>query len=242
MKKKQRKKIIALIGVRSGSSGLKNKNILKLSNKPLMAWIIETAKKVKSIDRIIVSTDSLKYQKIARKYGAETPFKRPRSISNKFSNEIEYVKHAVKYLKDKENYKPDIIVRLLATSPLQRNNDIEKGIKLFLKTKCNSVVIVSEAKQHPMKALKIVGNKKNASLVGYFDNKGESASGLPRQIFTKAYFRANVIIFDPKLLNKNTMTGKKVKFVIVDKNRNIDIDDKIDFEFANFLIKKFKMK
>ena len=92
-----------------------------------MAWIIETAKKVKSIDRIIVSTDSLKYQKIARKYGAETPFKRPRSISNKFSNEIEYVKHAVKYLKDKENYKPDIIVRLLATSPLQRNNDIEKN-------------------------------------------------------------------------------------------------------------------
>ena len=71
---------------------------------------------------------------------------------------------------------------------------------------------------------------------------GSLIDKLPRQIFTKAYFRANVIIFDPKLLNKNTMTGKKVKFVIVDKNRNIDIDDKIDFEFANFLIKKFKMK
>lgn len=242
MKKKIKKKIIALIGVRSGSSGLKNKNILKLSGRPLMAWIIQTARKVKLIDRVIVSTDSKKYQKIAKKYGAETPFIRPKSISRKLSNEIDYVKHAFNFLKKKENYSPDIIVRLLATSPLQNKKDIEEGIKLFLKSKCNSVVIISEAKQHPMKALKIVKNKKNTSLVGYFDNKGESASGLPRQIFTKAYFRSNVIIFDPKILKKNTMTGKKVKYLVVDKNKNVDIDDKIDFEFAKFLIRKFKKK
>ena len=81
MKKKERKKILALIGVRSGSTGLKNKNILNLSGKPLMSWIIKTAKKIRLIDRVIVSTDSKKYQRIARKYGAETPFLRPKSIS-----------------------------------------------------------------------------------------------------------------------------------------------------------------
>ena len=62
-----KKKILALIGVRSGSTGLKNKNILNLSGKPLMSWIIKTAKSVKLINRVVVSTDSKKYQRIAKK-------------------------------------------------------------------------------------------------------------------------------------------------------------------------------
>ena len=242
MKKKERKKILALIGVRSGSTGLKNKNILSLSGKPLMSWIIKTAKKVHLIDRVIVSTDSKKYQRIARKYGAETPFLRPKSISGKFSNEIEFIKHAVKFLEKNENYNPDIVIRLLATSPFQRYSDIKKAIKIYMNKKCDSVVIVSEAKQHPMKALKIIGKGNKKSLVGYFDNKGESATGLPRQIFKKAYFRSNVIIFNPKLLKKNTMTGKTVKYLIIKNKKHIDIDDQIDFDFAQFLIKKFKKK
>ena len=242
MKKKERKKILALIGVRSGSTGLKNKNILNLSGKPLMSWIIKTAKKIRLIDRVIVSTDSKKYQRIARKYGAETPFLRPKSISGKFSNEIEYVKHAIKYLEKIENYSPEIVIRLLATSPFQRYSDIEKAIKIYMNKKCDSVVIVSEAKQHPMKALKIIGKGNKKSLVGYFDNPGESATGLPRQLFEKAYFRSNVIIFNPKLLKKNTMTGKTVKYLIIKNKKHIDIDDQIDFDFAQFLIKKFKKK
>ena len=237
-----KKKILALIGVRSGSTGLKNKNILNLSGKPLMSWIIKTAKSVKLINRVVISTDSKKYQRIARKYGAETPFLRPKSISGKLSNEIEYIKHAIKFFKQKENYVPDIVVRLLATSPFQRHSDIKKAINIYLKKKCDSVVIISEAKQHPMKALKIIGKDSNKSLVGYFDNKGESATGLPRQIFDKAYFRSNVIVFNPKLLRKNTMTGKKVKYLIIENDKHIDIDNKIDFEFAKFLIKKFKIK
>lgn len=236
------KKILALIGVRSGSTGLKNKNILNLSGKPLMSWIIKTSKNVKLINRVVVSTDSKKYQRIAKKYGAETPFLRPKSISGKLSNEIEYIKHAIKFFEQKENYVPDIVVRLLATSPLQRHLDIKKAINIYLKNKCDSVVIISESKQHPMKALKIIGKGLNKSLVGYFDNKGESATGLPRQIFNKAYFRSNVIVFNPKLLRKNTMTGKKVKYLIIDNDKHIDIDNKIDFEFAKFLIKKFKIK
>ena len=84
------------------------------------------------------------------------------------------------------------------------------------------------------------GNKK--SLVGYFDNKGESVTGLPRQIFKKAYFRSNVIIFNPKILSKNTMTGKLVKYLIIKNNNHIDIDNKMDFEFAQFLMKKLPKK
>ena len=64
--KKMSKKILAVIGLRSGSKGLKNKNIKKLNGKPLFSYILNSAKKSKYINRIIISTDSTKYEKIVK--------------------------------------------------------------------------------------------------------------------------------------------------------------------------------
>ena len=71
-------KIIALIPARSKSERLKNKNILKIGKYPLLAIPILAAKKARIFDKIIVSTDSQKYAQIAKKYGAEVPFLRPK--------------------------------------------------------------------------------------------------------------------------------------------------------------------
>ena len=126
------KKILAVIGLRSGSKGLKNKNIKKLNGKPLFSYILNSAKKSKYINRIIISTDSTKYEKIVKKFGAEVPFLRPKKYSKNNSEEILFIKDLLRKLKKKENYIPDIIVRLLATSPFQKTKDIDKAIKIVL--------------------------------------------------------------------------------------------------------------
>ena len=234
-KKLNQLKILAVIGIRSGSASIKNKNIKILGKRPLVEWIIRSAKKSKFINKIVISTDSKKYQKIIKDLRVDS-YMRPKNISGKFSKEIYFVKHLIKLLK-KEKYIPDIIVRLLATCPFQKVKDIDIIIKkLIYNKKLNSSVIISEAKQHPAKALKIIKNKKK--LVGYIDGKGESVTGQPRQIFEKAYFRANAIAFRTKLLKKNTMTGKNVGYHIVSNQYNIDIDSLVDFKFAEFLIEK----
>jgi CMP-N-acetylneuraminic acid synthetase len=228
-------KILAVIGIRSGSSSIKNKNIKILGKRPLVEWIIRTAKKSKLINKIVISTDSKKYVKIVKNLKVDA-YIRPKAISGKFSKEISFVKHLIKLLKNEE-YNPDIIVRLLATCPFQKAKDIDIVIKkLIYNKKLDSAVVISEAKQHPAKALKIIKNKKK--LVGYLDEKGESVTGQPRQIFEKAYFRANVVAFRTELLKKNTMTGKNVGYHIVRDQYNIDIDSLIDFKFAEFLIEK----
>lgn len=231
-----KQKILALIGLRSGSKGLKNKNIKILGSKHLCGWIITSAKKSKYINRVIVSTDSAKYSKIAISYGAEVPFLRPKEISKDRSNEIEFINHAISYLKKKENYTPDIIVRLLATSPFQKYKDIDLGIKKIIQNKHNSVAIISSAKQHPMKALKIKNNK----LVNYFTNKGTSVgSKNNRQEYEKAYFRSNVLICKTKILKKyKSLTDNNVGYILIDNSKHIDIDNKFDFKFAEFLLKK----
>ena len=147
-----KKNILALIGIRSGSKGLKNKNIKKLGNKHLVGWIINAAKKSKYINRIIVSTDSKKYAKISKKYGAEVPFLRDKKYAKDDSNEIDFIKFTIKKLEKLENYNPHIIVRLLATCPFQRPTDIDKTISKVLQKNINSAVLISEAKQHPRKA------------------------------------------------------------------------------------------
>ena len=207
------------MGIRSKSTGLKNKNIKILGNKPLVGWILQAAKKSKYINRLIVSTDSKSYAKIAKKYGAEIPFLRPKNISTKYSDEIEFIKHALNFLKKNENYQPDIIVRLLATVPFQKGSDIDKLINLIIKKKYDSSVIISKAKQHPRKALRIIGNKKKY-LVSYVSRKGiDVGRKNNRQINEKnekIFFRSNVIACKLDVLKKNnSLCNNKTGFLII---------------------------
>ena len=97
----KKKKLICIIPARKGSKGLKNKNIKKLRNIPLIAWSILTAKKCKLIDELIVSTDSIEISKIAKKYGAKVPFIRPKKLANDKSSTFSVLKHAINFYKNK---------------------------------------------------------------------------------------------------------------------------------------------
>lgn len=83
-------KILAFIPARAGSKRVPKKNIKFLAEKPLIAYTIETARKSKYINRIVVSTDSEEIAKVAREYGAEIPFLRPKNISRVNSTEMEF--------------------------------------------------------------------------------------------------------------------------------------------------------
>lgn len=234
-----KKKILAIIGARSGSS-LKDKNIKILGNKPLINWIINSAKKSKLINRIVVSTDSKKYLNICKKIGAEVPYLRPKSLASKYSHEMGFIKHMLDFLKKRESYVPDIVIRLLPTVPFQKSEDIDKIINLILKKRYDSAVIISEAKQHPYKALKISGDK-NKYLVSYRTNKGiDVGRNNNRQINKKkmdVYFRANAIACKIEVIKKfNSLCNNKTGFLIIP--HQVDIDDENDFNFAKYLLKE----
>jgi len=234
-----KKKILAIIGLRSGSKALKNKNIKKLGNYPLFNYILNTSKKSKYINRTIFSTDSKKYKKLIEKYNGEVGYLRPKKLSGHNAKEIDFIKYTLKKLKEHENYTPDIIIRLLATCPFQKAADIDKLIKLILDKKYKSASIISESNKNPMKALKIVGTKKKY-LQTYINKSGVGVGSSPnRQNFVQAYFRANVIACNIEVIEKfNSLTNRKPGFVIINNIKNIDIDNENDFAYAEFLLKK----
>lgn len=234
-------KIMGIVGVRAGSKGLPNKNIKELVDKPLVGWILESAGRSKYINRLIVSTDSNEYATIAMDFGAEVPYIRPKELASDFSPEIDFVKHMLEWLKKNEDYQPDIIVRMLATSPLQKSGDIDSAIKILIDDEnADSAVVIAEMRQHPFKALKIIEDDVlGKRLVSYFGESGREVTPIARQNYDKAFVRSNVIVCKRETIEKtNSLTGDNVKYHIIPQDEAIDVDGKIDFEIAEFLLRK----
>ncbi len=236
-------KVLAIIPARSGSKGISHKNIKPLAGRPLMAWIIQAVKKSKYVNRIILSTDSKKYAAIGKKYGAEIPHLRPKRLAQDLVTDFEYVKYTLDWLAQHENYYPDIIVRLFTTVPLQMPQDIDAGVEELLKdSQADSAIVIAKAKQHPAKALKIIKDKKGGQLLkGYISGTSQDVEPQPRQKFTPAYFRSNIVISHLKTIYKyNSLTGNRIKAHIIPQERAIDIDSLLDFFIAEKLIEKYK--
>ena len=127
--------MIAVIPARSGSKGVLDKNIKILDGKPLLAYSILSAKTIPLIKRVIVSTDSLKYAKIAKMYGAEVPFLRPKEISQDNSSDFDVFNHLIGWFRQNKENIPNIFVHLRPTTPLRERKVLIDAINHFLKNK-----------------------------------------------------------------------------------------------------------
>ncbi|MEA2092233.1 MAG: pseudaminic acid cytidylyltransferase, partial [Campylobacterota bacterium] len=94
--------------------------------KPLIAYSIEVALESQLFDKVIVSTDDEEIAKIAKEYGAEVPFLRPKELADDFTNTADVINHAINYLKSKgEEY--DFMCTIYATAPLLQKEYLVKG-------------------------------------------------------------------------------------------------------------------
>ena len=125
-------KILAIIPARSGSKSVIDKNIRLMNGKPMLAYSIEHAKESKYINRVIVSTDSEKYARIAEEYGAEVPFLRPEEFATDMALDHAVFYHALTFLEEKEKYIPELVVQLRPTYPIRDVSDIDKMIEQML--------------------------------------------------------------------------------------------------------------
>ena len=147
-----KRNVLALIPARGGSKGLPGKNILPLAGHPLIAYSIEAARLAPGITRVIVSTDSQEIAEVARCYGAEVPFLRPAAYAADDSLDFDVFFHALNWLKENENYTPDLLVQLRPTSPIRYVADIENCLgRLAENPGADSLRIVTKAFHTPYK-------------------------------------------------------------------------------------------
>jgi len=121
-------KAIAIIPARGGSKRIPRKNIKEFLGKPLIAYSIQTAIESKLFDKIIVTTDDEEIADVAKRYGAEVPFIRPKELADDFTGTSDVINHALKWLKEHgEEY--DYICTIYATAPLLQSKYLIEGYK-----------------------------------------------------------------------------------------------------------------
>lgn len=224
---------IAIITARSGSKGLKDKNIKLLNGKPLLVYSVETALQSNMFVRVMVSTDSYEYASLAKSYGAEVPFLRSKDTSGDKSGSWEAVHEVLdKYLELGEKY--DTICLLQPTSPLRTSSDIISAYDFLNKTDADAITSVCLC-DHPKEYMIELPSDK--SLEKYRQN----CNNKPRQQLPICY-RLNGAIYIRRIEYKNDtvyLLNSREYAYIMDRINSVDIDSIEDFMYAEYLLKHY---
>ena len=225
--------ILAVIPARGGSKSIPHKNVVPVAGKPLIAWTIEVALKSPSLERVVVSTDDPEIAKIARQYGAESPFTRPIDLALDDTPSIDVVVHTIRWVEEHENYRPDFMMLLQPTSPLCITEDIEQVVQIALEKDGDGVVSVCIAHNHPYWTKRIA---KDGTVVDYLPKapKCTRRQGLP-----PAYALNGAIYLARRevLLNQKTFYTEKTYAYIMPQERSLDIDTPWDLYLADLILK-----
>lgn len=221
------KSFLGIIPARSGSKGLKDKNIKELNKKPLIAYTIDASTKCNLLDDVIVSTDSIFYANISKYYGASVPFLRPDYLCSDTSTTYDIILYTLEKLKSMgKTY--DYFILLQPTSPLRDEIDIIKAIKLLFEKNANAIVSVCEV-EHPS-FLNIILDETNS--LDKFTNI------IRRQDFPTEY-KLNGAIYlcnTEYFLKYKNFYYENCFAYIMDKYKSVDIDDIHQFKFAESLL------
>lgn len=227
-------KHLAVIPARSGSKGLRDKNVKVLNDKPMMAYTIEAALKAGVFDVVHVSTDSQDYAQIARTYGADVPFLRDKALATDGAGTWDAVKWTLEsYARAGEEF--CLVTLLQPTSPLRTADDIRAAQRIFGEKDADAVVSVCEMEHSPLWSNTLPGD---GNMDGFLkDARGQRRQGL------STYYRINGAVYMLKvsLLQEEPMNlyGKNTYAYIMPKERSVDIDDEYDFAVAEAILTRY---
>jgi len=234
------KKVVGIIPARGRSKSIPRKNMKPFLGRPLIAWAIETLKKSGVCERVIVSTDDQEIADVAKKYGAETPFMRPKELAEDTTPMLSVLQHAVSWLKDNEGASPDYVILLEPTSVGKRPFHVRGTFDLLIKTGADSVFTVSEltADYNPYWQLVLDADGRVSLFTGGpMKNVIRRRQDLP----VKTYFWASeVYAFKPDLLfsKEPSFYGDDARALVTGPEYAIDLDTPEDWETAERKIKE----
>lgn len=234
----RQKKILAVIPARGGSKRIAKKNIYPIHGKPLIWYSIETARTAPHIDKLIVSTDDEETAHIARSYGIEVPFMRPKELARDDTPDGPVFRHAMDFF-DERGEVYDYVLNLRPTTPFRSAEDISLIIETAVESGYDVVRSVTRAEgdQHPFWMYKGT----NGTLTPLFPDKGIDVY-YQRQMLPNDFFMLNAVIdcVSRRQLKegRSIYLADTVGYVEIPKERALDINDQHDMAIAEILIQR----
>lgn len=226
-------RILWIITARSGSKGIPNKNIKNLSNMPLLAYKIKTALSISFSDDVWLSTDSVEYANLAKQYGANVPFIRPAELASDNASSMDVVLHAMKFA-ESSGKQYDFIGLMEPTSPFVYYDDVKNAlVKLSKHDSAKAIVAVKETRPNTFFI------QEESEFLDVISRRMLDVESLGRQFFKKEVTPSGgfyISRWDAFIENKTFYTEKTLQYLLPDES-TLEIDEPIDFDWAEFLIR-----
>ena len=217
------KKPVCIIPARSGSKRLKNKNIIKVLNIPVIAYVIKTALSSKLFSKVIVTTDDKRIAAIAKKNGALVPFIRDKKLSGSLSSIKDTLRDCIKKIK---SFNTKYHFCIYPTAILLTKKDLQKAFSKIKKSKADALIAVVENKSFYRS---LIYNTKSKQISYKWKKFSKTMSqNLPKAFLDSGTF---YIFKTTKYLSSESNIPKKTISYVVDKYKGIDVNTKEDIEF-----------
>jgi len=222
--------VLAIIPARGGSKGIKRKNIISFNGRPLISYMIESGLNAKSISHLYVSTDDIEIASISESCGAKI-LHRPAEISGDNDSSELALLHALMYLKENDDYVPDLVVMLQCTSPLTLAEDIDGTVAALLRNSADCSLTVTRSHRF------IWAENDQGEIKGV--NHDSNIRKLRQEIRQQYMETGAVYVMKTKgfLESKHRFFGK-ISIHITPSVRGIEIDELHDLKLAEFLVKE----
>jgi len=229
-------KALGIIPARGGSRRVPGKNVRLLAGKPLIAYTIEAGLHATSIERLVVSTDNEKIAGVARKWGTEVPFLRPADLAKDDTPDQPVFLHALRWLKENDDYEPDIVVNLRPTTPFKTSQIIDKVVQSIIETEADIVrtMTLVEGIHHPYWMYRL-SEDGSASL---FSGDIKLSHYYQRQLLPPVY-RINGVVDAMKtrvIYEGNILDNQNMKGVIISEKESLDVDTELDFMLCECIL------
>ena len=203
-----------------------------MGNMPLIAHTIKTSLESGLFKHVIVSTENNEIAKIAKKYGAETPFIRPKKLATDTAGMVDVMVHGINELKE-QGYNFDILVNRDCTVPFMRNMDVKGAITLLNRKKCDAVYGVYKQHFNPYFNMMEINSNGFLKLSKKMKERPKS-----RQDSPVVYQLNGLFVYDvEKLLKYKTAILPKSLPYEIPLESGLMIDTELEFKIAEMMLK-----
>lgn len=227
-------KTLGLIPVRGGSKRCPRKNARLLNGKSPTGRVLEAALGARLLARVVVSSEDRELLQIARSYGPTIAQIRPAELAADTSLVIRTVRHVLNELESAGESPFEAVAILQASSPFTTSADIDAVVDLLERSGADSAVGVSpvDFTFHPAKLKLLEGDRLRPFLM---DEQGRMAAHELPPVYAR---NGSVYASRRRVIEQDRVLGDDCRGYVMPRERSVDINDELDWEFAEFLARR----
>jgi N-acylneuraminate cytidylyltransferase len=230
--------VLGVILARGGSKGIPGKNIRPLGGRPLIDWTVEIAKRCPSIGRVVLSTDDEAIAEAGRKCGAEVPFLRPKSLARDDTPRAQVWEHLVEELHAR-GYRFDVMADLQIPAPFRSVEDVETCLRDLADEDLDGVISICEPSRNPYFNMVEMDGGGCLKIVKPLPVRPANRQEAPVVFsMTTVCFAVRTSFVERKV----DLLDGRIKGVLVPLERALDLDNEMDWAFAEFLVQQGKVR